>query len=28
LRRLDEPEPDEQVLARLPGQPAEALHGS
>jgi MFS family permease len=29
LRRLDEPEPEpEQVLARLPGEPAEALHGS
>jgi predicted MFS family arabinose efflux permease len=28
LRRLDEPEPDEEVLARLPGEPAEALHGS
>ena len=27
LRRLDEPEPEE-VLARLPGEPAEALHGS
>jgi predicted MFS family arabinose efflux permease len=28
LRRLDEPEPEpEQVLARLPGEPAEALHG-
>lgn len=27
LRRLDEPEPEE-VLARLPGDPAEALHGS
>lgn len=27
LRRLDEPEP-EAVLARLPGEPAEALHGS
>jgi MFS family permease len=26
LRRLDEPEPKE-VLARLPGEPAEALHG-
>lgn len=29
LRRLDEPEPEpEEVLARLPGEPAEALHGS
>ncbi len=27
LRRLDEPEPEE-ALARLPGEPAEALHGS
>jgi MFS family permease len=28
LRRLDEPKPDERVLARLPAEPAEALHGS
>jgi predicted MFS family arabinose efflux permease len=30
LRRLDEPEPeqDEEALARLPAEPAEALHGS
>jgi MFS family permease len=29
LRRLDEPEPEpEQVLATLPGEPAEAIHGS
>jgi MFS family permease len=28
LRRLDKPERDEEVLARLPGEPAEALHGS
>lgn len=28
LRRLDEPERDEEILARLPGEPAEALHGS
>ena len=29
LRRRDEPEPkSEEVLARLPGEPAEALHGS
>lgn len=29
LRRLDAPEPGpEEVLARLPGEPAEALHGS
>lgn len=28
LRRLDAPERDEEVLARLPGEPAEALHGS
>ena len=29
LRRLDLPEPEpEEVLARLPGEPAEALHGS
>jgi MFS family permease len=27
LRRLDEPEGPEDVLARLPGEPAEALHG-
>jgi MFS family permease len=29
LRRLDEPEPEaEEVLTKLPGEPAEALHGS
>jgi predicted MFS family arabinose efflux permease len=28
LRRLDEEEEPEEVLARLPGEPAEALHGS
>jgi predicted MFS family arabinose efflux permease len=28
LRRLDEPERDAEVIARLPGEPAEALHGS
>jgi predicted MFS family arabinose efflux permease len=29
LRRLDAPEPEpDQVLAKLPGEPAEALHGS
>jgi MFS family permease len=27
LRRLDEPEEPAEVLARLPGEPAEALHG-
>jgi MFS family permease len=27
LRRLDEPKEPEEVLARLPGEPAEALHG-
>ena len=28
LRRRDEPEPKPEVLAKLPGEPAEALHGS
>jgi MFS family permease len=29
LRRLDEPEPEpEEVLATLPGEPAQAIHGS
>ena len=27
LRRLDEPEQPEAVLARFPGEPAEAFHG-
>jgi MFS family permease len=27
LRRLDEPEKPEELLAHLPGEPAEALHG-
>jgi hypothetical protein len=27
LRRLDEPEKPEELLAHLPGEPAEAFHG-
>ena len=27
LRRLDVPEEPEEILARIPGEPAEAFHG-